>query len=152
MTRSTVSRRTRRSTAVKFTTAMGRLEIGAPIVCVLLVAQAGALNAQAQPWSTPFAPSSTFGAPIESSAALDPNSARIIANIARDNALYANLVDFATYGGYLVDYGGAALSVSFELDTTATTGSVGPVYEQAGLRWDYDSLPGIPWSRLQVLA
>jgi hypothetical protein len=56
MTRSTVSRRTRRSTAVKFTTAMGRLEIGAPIVCVLLVAQAGALNAQAQAWSTPFAP------------------------------------------------------------------------------------------------
>jgi hypothetical protein len=56
-----------------------------------------------------------------------------------------------TYGGYVVDYGGAPLSVTFELDTTATTGSIGIRYEQAGLRWDYDSLPSIPWNRLQVI-
>jgi hypothetical protein len=57
-----------------------------------------------------------------------------------------------TYGAYVVDSGGAPLSVSFELDTTASGGSIGTRYKQAGLRWDYDALPGIPWNRLQVLA
>jgi hypothetical protein len=56
------------------------------------------------------------------------------------------------YGAYVVDGGGAPISVSFELDPTATSDSIGAVYEQAGLRWDYDSLPGVPWDRLQVLA
>lgn len=56
------------------------------------------------------------------------------------------------YGGYVVDTGGTALSVSFELDTTADNHSVGNVYEQSGLRWDYDDMPGVPWNRLQVLA
>jgi hypothetical protein len=56
------------------------------------------------------------------------------------------------YGGYVVDRGGAPLSVSFELDPTATGGkSVGAVYQRAGLRWDYDSLDGLPLSQLQVL-
>jgi hypothetical protein len=56
------------------------------------------------------------------------------------------------YGGYVVDRGGAPLSVSFELDPTASGGdSVGGVYQRAGLRWDYDSLDGLPLSRLQVL-
>jgi hypothetical protein len=56
------------------------------------------------------------------------------------------------YGGYVVDGGGAGLSVSFELDPTASNGSIGSVYQQSGLRWDYDNLPGVPWDRLQVLA
>lgn len=56
------------------------------------------------------------------------------------------------YGGYVVDTGGAPLSVSFELDRTAANGSVGAVYQEAGLRWDYDNMPGVPWNRLQVLA
>jgi hypothetical protein len=56
------------------------------------------------------------------------------------------------YGGYIVDQGGAALSMSFELDPTAGNGSIGPTYEQAGFRWDYDDMPGVPWDRLQVLA
>ena len=58
-----------------------------------------------------------------------------------------------TYGGYIVDRGSAPLSVSFERDTTATSNrSIGTAYEDAGLRWDYDDLPGVPWDRLQVLA
>lgn len=57
-----------------------------------------------------------------------------------------------TYGGYVMDVGGAPLSVSFELDTTAVNGSIGRTYKKAGLRWDYDSLRGVPWDRLQVLA
>lgn len=57
-----------------------------------------------------------------------------------------------TYGGYIVDAGEAPLSVSFERDTTATNGSIGRSYHEAGLRWDYDHLPGVPWDRLQVLA
>lgn len=56
------------------------------------------------------------------------------------------------YGGYVVDTGGAPLSVSFELDPGAANGGIGAVYQQAGLRWDYDNMPGVPWDRLQVLA
>ncbi|WP_232423291.1 hypothetical protein [Mycobacterium sp. 155] len=55
------------------------------------------------------------------------------------------------YGAYVVDAGGAPLSVSFELDPTASGGSIGSTYEHAGLRWDYDRMRGIPWNRLQVL-
>ncbi|WNG86967.1 hypothetical protein C6A87_024755 [Mycobacterium sp. ITM-2016-00317] len=56
------------------------------------------------------------------------------------------------YGGYIVDQGGAALSMSFELDPTAGHGSIGSAYERASFRWDYDDMPGVPWDRLQVLA
>ncbi len=56
------------------------------------------------------------------------------------------------YGAYVVDRSGAPMIVSFELDTTADNGSIGTAYQQAGLRWDYDDLPGVPWDRLQVLA
>ncbi|MCH9669423.1 MAG: hypothetical protein K0U76_08455 [Actinomycetia bacterium] len=56
------------------------------------------------------------------------------------------------YGGYVVDSGGAPLSVSFELDPTASGNSIGSVYENAGLRWDYDDMSGLPLDRLQVLA
>lgn len=55
------------------------------------------------------------------------------------------------YGGYVVDSGGAPLSVSFELDPTASGNSIGSVYEEAGLRWDYDDMSGLPLDRLQVL-
>lgn len=57
-----------------------------------------------------------------------------------------------TYGGYVMDVGAAPLSVSFERDTTAAAGSIGRTYQDAGLQWDYDNLPGVPWDRLQVLA
>lgn len=56
------------------------------------------------------------------------------------------------YGGYIMDVSSAPLSVSFELDTAAADDSIGEVYREAGLRWDYDHLPGVPWDRLQVLA
>ncbi|WP_018601500.1 carbohydrate-binding domain-containing protein [Mycobacterium sp. 155] len=55
------------------------------------------------------------------------------------------------YGAYIIDAGAAPLSVSFELDPTASGGSIGSTYQQAGLRWDYDDMRGIPWNRLQVL-
>jgi hypothetical protein len=57
-----------------------------------------------------------------------------------------------TYGAYVVDVGGAPLSVSFELDTNAAPGSIGAVYSRAGLRWDYDDMSRIPLMHLQVLA
>lgn len=56
-----------------------------------------------------------------------------------------------TYGAYIIDTGGAPLSVSFETDPGATASAVGNTYQQAGLRWDYDNLPGLPYDRLQVL-
>ncbi len=56
------------------------------------------------------------------------------------------------YGGYVMDVGAAPLSVSFELDTQAPEGSVGESYVEAGFRWDYDGMDGVPWDRLQVLA
>lgn len=56
------------------------------------------------------------------------------------------------YGAFVVDQGGAALSVSFELDPRANSSSVGAIYQRAGLQWDYDSMPGLPYSRLQVLS
>lgn len=55
------------------------------------------------------------------------------------------------YGGYVVDVGGAPLSVSFELDTEAAPGSIGETYERAGFRWDYDGMENVPWERLRVL-
>ena len=55
------------------------------------------------------------------------------------------------YGAYAMDVGGTSLSVAFELDTQAPAGSIGQVYTNAGLRWDYDGMESIPWKRLQVL-
>lgn len=54
------------------------------------------------------------------------------------------------YGGYVIDRGGAPLSVSFERapDAGRTPGSV---YTAAGLAWDYYGLTHVPWSRLRVL-
>ena len=56
------------------------------------------------------------------------------------------------YGAFVVDQGGAALSVSFELDPRANSSTVGATYQGAGLQWDYDSMSGLPYSRLQVLS
>lgn len=56
------------------------------------------------------------------------------------------------YGGYIVDVGGAPLSVSFELDTSAPTAALGKVYETAGFRWDYDPMDRVPWEKLRVLS
>jgi Ca-dependent carbohydrate-binding module xylan-binding len=56
-----------------------------------------------------------------------------------------------TYGAYVVDTGGSPVSLSFEMDPTATTAAIGNTYKNAGLRWDYDGLPGLPYKRLQVL-
>ena len=55
------------------------------------------------------------------------------------------------YGGYVMDVGGAPLSVSFELDTSAP-GEVGATYKKAGFRWDYDAMEHIPWEKLRVLS
>ena len=55
------------------------------------------------------------------------------------------------YGAYVIDRGGAPLSMSFERAPDATASSPGAVYAAAGLSWDYYGMPRIPWSRLRVL-
>lgn len=55
------------------------------------------------------------------------------------------------YGGYIVDIGGAPLSVSFELDVGAPPGQLGDVYRAAGFHGDYDAMAAVPWERLRVL-
>ncbi|OBB35443.1 hypothetical protein A5752_19635 [Mycobacterium sp. 852002-51961_SCH5331710] len=56
------------------------------------------------------------------------------------------------YGGYVVDYGGAPLSVSFERDPAAPHHSPGETYTRQGMPWDYSRIEGIPWQQLEVLA
>jgi hypothetical protein len=56
-----------------------------------------------------------------------------------------------TYGGYLIDRGGASLSVSFERAADAGPKSTGSVYTKAGLSWDYYGMSRVPWERLRVL-
>src|SRR5689334_3518268 len=48
------------------------------------------------------------------------------------------------YGGYLMDVAGTPLSVSFERDREAAGGTVGTTYADAGFRWDYDAMEGVP--------
>lgn len=55
------------------------------------------------------------------------------------------------YGGYVIDRGGAPMSVSFERAGDATGSSPGSVYAAAGLSWDYYGLSKVPWQRLRVL-
>jgi hypothetical protein len=55
------------------------------------------------------------------------------------------------YGAYLIDRGGASLSVSFELAPDASAGSPGSTYVRSGFGWDYYGMPHIPWHRLRVL-
>lgn len=56
------------------------------------------------------------------------------------------------YGGYLMDVADTPLSVSFERDREAAAGRVGTTYADAGFRWDYDAMEGVPWNRLRVLS
>ena len=55
------------------------------------------------------------------------------------------------YGAYLIDRGGAPLSVSFEVAPDASGNDPGSVYTRAGFAWDYYGMPHIPWNRLRVL-
>ncbi len=55
------------------------------------------------------------------------------------------------YGGYVIDKGGAALSVSFEVARDAKDNDPGAAYRAAGMGWDYYGLAHVPWGRLRVL-
>lgn len=55
------------------------------------------------------------------------------------------------YGGYVIDRGGAPLSIGFERASDATSDYPGATYAEAGLRWDYYGMPRVPWHRLRVL-
>jgi hypothetical protein len=55
------------------------------------------------------------------------------------------------YGAYVIDRGGAPLSVSFEVAPDAAPGYPGAVYVDAGLAWDYHGMDAVPWNRLRVL-
>jgi hypothetical protein len=55
------------------------------------------------------------------------------------------------YGAYVIDRGGAPLSMSFERAPDATASSPGAVYKAAGLGWDYYGMSRIPWTKLRVL-
>ncbi|MET0452911.1 MAG: hypothetical protein ABW137_13865 [Mycobacterium sp.] len=55
------------------------------------------------------------------------------------------------FGGYIVDVGGAPLSVSFEMDPASRSDFIGSAYQEAGFRWDYDGMTDIPWQRLRVV-
>jgi hypothetical protein len=88
-----------------------------------------------------------------------PEGARLQLNPAIDVARIAGITPaertiaraLQRYGAYVIDRGGAPLSISFERAPDATSSSPGSAYRAAGLRWDYDGLPHIPWSRLRVL-
>ncbi len=54
------------------------------------------------------------------------------------------------YGAYAIDCGGAKMAISFELDTK-NPDVVSPAYQNAGIRWDYDNMPNIPWQKLRIL-
>jgi len=57
-----------------------------------------------------------------------------------------------TYGVYVIDKGGAPMSISFELAPDATSAQdPGATYKTEGLAWDYFAMPHIPWDRLRVL-
>ncbi|TDO08040.1 hypothetical protein EV580_5610 [Mycobacterium sp. BK086] len=56
------------------------------------------------------------------------------------------------YGGYIVDVGGAPLSMSFEFEASASPPALGKTYQAAGFRWDYDPMERIPWEKLRVLS
>lgn len=55
------------------------------------------------------------------------------------------------YGGYVMDVAATELSVSFERDKDAASDAVGKTYLDAGFRWDYDAMEGIPWDKLRVV-
>jgi hypothetical protein len=55
------------------------------------------------------------------------------------------------YGGYIIDVGGAPLSVSFEMDPQSGPDFIGSAYQEVGFRWDYDGMTAVPWQRLRVV-
>lgn len=57
-----------------------------------------------------------------------------------------------TYGAYVVDSSASALAILFEREQVQPDGGLGPVARSLGFRWDFDSLPGLPWDALVVLA
>lgn len=56
-----------------------------------------------------------------------------------------------TYGAYVVDYGSAPLSISFQRASDGDWSFPGSAYVGAGLAWDYYGMPHVPWSKLRVL-
>jgi hypothetical protein len=80
---------------------------------------------------------------------LDPTLLSAVPNMTPAERAVARALQ--VYGGFVVDRGSAPLSVSFELAPEASYDDIGAVYSTAGLRWDYDNLPGIPWNRLQIM-
>lgn len=64
----------------------------------------------------------------------------------------AIFVALQKYGAFVIDKGGAMLSMSFERAADATSTSPGAQYKAAGLYRDYELLNGIPWSSLRLLA
>lgn len=56
-----------------------------------------------------------------------------------------------TYGAYVIDNGGAPLTVSFERAADASWSTPGSVYQSAGFSWDYYGMPRVPWHKLRVL-
>ncbi|MGC4092978.1 MAG: hypothetical protein QM756_34850 [Polyangiaceae bacterium] len=56
------------------------------------------------------------------------------------------------FGAYVVDKGGAPMTISFELARDATSARApGAVYLNNGFAWDYFDMPKLPWARLRVL-
>ena len=56
------------------------------------------------------------------------------------------------YGIYVIDKGGAPMSISFELAPDASSGqNLGAVYKAAGLAWDYYDMPHLRGNRLRAL-
>jgi hypothetical protein len=80
---------------------------------------------------------------------LDP--ALDLSQLGLTNGEFAVATAMQRYGGYLVDVGGAPLSVSFELDTSVPPHTLGRAYTAAGFRWDYDPMDHVPWEKLRVL-
>lgn len=89
-----------------------------------------------------------------------PEGARLQLDPTLDLATLTGLTDgermvaraLQTYGAYVIDVGGAPLSVSFQRAPDATATNPGSVYTSAGFAWDYYGMPHIPWDRLRVLA
>jgi hypothetical protein len=88
--------------------------------------------------------------PAGSRVQLDPRiNVSLIPGITAGERMVARALQ--VYGGYIIDRGGAPLSVSFERAPDASPNTMGAVYSRAGLGWDYYGLGHVPWQRLRVL-
>ena len=54
-------------------------------------------------------------------------------------------------GGYIVDIGSSALTSASNAIGRLRQPIGGIPYRNAGLRWDYGSLGGVPWNQLRVV-